>query len=353
MRILVIGGTVFFGRHVVEPLLRLGHEVTLFNRGLENPTLFGDDVERLVGDRRRDLSALRGRRFDSVVDMYGYRPQDVAATADLLAPAVETYVFVSTVAVYADLAAAQEDDPLRQPLEGGDPAGATFGPLKVACEREVRRAFGERCLIVRPGLVVGPHDVASRGRFDVHGRRAGELDYDGFSGRFPYWPLRFFDGGEVLAPGRPEAPLQLVDVRDVGTWIAVAAGDGARGTFNATGPARTMGELIAACARHGGEAVWVDDELLLDHGVEPIVGLPFWVPRGHPAEALMRIPVTRAAAHGLASRPFEDTVDAVLEWAVEQRETAVAPDTPVLPRDRERTLLEAWRRAGRREREVA
>src|SRR5215213_1190009 len=219
MRILILGGTVFLGRHVAEAALARGHDLTLFNRGQTNPELF-PDVERLRGDRTGDLAALSGREWDAVVDTSGYVPRAVRASAELLRDSARHYTFVSSISVYASYAeAVTEDSPVAQ-LDGASaeelaPDFSNYGALKALCEEEAERAFGGRALNVRAGLIVGPHDP---------------------TGRFTYWPHRIARGGEVLAPGAPRRPVQLIDVRDLAAWIVDSAETGLAGRFNAVSP---------------------------------------------------------------------------------------------------------------------
>jgi uncharacterized protein YbjT (DUF2867 family) len=218
MKVLVIGGTRFLGRHLVEALLARHHEITLFNRGRTAPGLFAD-VEEIHGDRELDLERLAGRRWDAVIDTCGYLPRVVRAACEALHGAVERYVFVSSISVYARFDAAQldEDAPLAaldDPLV--EDVAAHYGALKAACEREVQAAFGANALLVRPGLIVGPFDP---------------------TGRFTYWPQRLAAGGEILAPGQPGDPVQFIDVRDLAEWIVRALTRGPGGAYNATGPA--------------------------------------------------------------------------------------------------------------------
>src|SRR5689334_13695101 len=200
MDLLVLGGTVFVGRHLVEAALARGHRVTLFNRGRQNADLF-PEAEKLRGDRDGDLSALVGRRWDAAIDVAGRVPRIVRQSAQLLADAVPHYTFISTISVYADYATPNLDEsgPLATAADPTteDPSGANYGPLKVLCEQEVERAFPDRALIIRPGLIVGPYDPTNR---------------------FTYWPRRVAQGGGVLAPNGPEQPARFIDVRDLAQW---------------------------------------------------------------------------------------------------------------------------------------
>ena len=197
MDLLVLGGTRFLGRHLVEEALGRGHRVTLFNRGESNPGLF-PDVEELRGERLGDLSPLRGRTWDDAVDTSGYLPREVRHSAGLLADSVGHYTFVSSISVYEDFARTgiDENAPV---LEPPDPEPVEldwelYGGLKVGCERAVEAAMPRRTLVVRPGMIVGPHD---------------------YTDRFPYWRRRVAEGGEVLASGDPERQVQLIDARDL------------------------------------------------------------------------------------------------------------------------------------------
>jgi len=299
MRLLVLGGTVFLGRHLVEEALARGHELTLFNRGQTNPELF-PEAERLQGDRDGDLSALGGRRWDAVVDTSGYVPRSVRASAELLAGAVDHYTFISSISVYADFG--------RPPVEGApvaeldDPANedvqSDYGALKALCEGAVASALPGRSLVIRPGLIVGPEDP---------------------TGRFTYWPLRVARGGDVLAPGDPERQVQLIDARDLAAWILDLAERGASGTYNATGPAErlTMGGLLEACRSVAGtdaRFVWAEEEFLVARGVEPWMELPLWL-AGEEWAGMLAVQIGTALETGLTFRPLAETVRDTLEWA--------------------------------------
>ncbi len=210
MKILVLGGTVFLGRHVVESALARGHSVTLFNRGRQNPNLF-PNVEKLRGDRDGDLSALGGRRFDAVIDTSTYTPGQACRMADILDRRIEHYTFISSVSAYAGFPARRSYDETAPLAEGSD----GYVPLKARSEEALEAAFPGRVAHLRPGLIAGPHDPTER---------------------FTYWPRRIAQGGEVLAPGRPERPIQLIDARDLADWC-VRLSEGRRtGYFNALGP---------------------------------------------------------------------------------------------------------------------
>ncbi len=300
MKILLIGGTRFIGRHLVEQALKRGDTLTLFNRGRTNPGLF-PGVEQIRGDRERDLDRLSGRAWDLVVDTCGYYPRLVEMSARHLSDSVACYLFISTISVYSDFSrpGMDEDGPLGSLADETveEITNESYGPLKVLCERAVQRVYEERALIVRPGLVVGPHDP---------------------SDRFTYWPVRVGRGGEVLAPDRPEAPLQFIDVRDLAAFLLTLADRKTRGVFHATGQPLGMGTLLNACKQVSGSSAvfrWASVEFLEEHSVIPWVDLPAWSPdRGEEAGAAL-LDISRALGAGLELRPLEDTVRDTLQWA--------------------------------------
>lgn len=312
MRLLVLGGTAFLGRAVVEAAVARGDEVTIFTRGRTHPELF-PGVDRRRGDRDGGLGALADGSWDAVLDTSGYVPRVVGASAQLLRGRVGTYAFVSSVSVYADLSrAVDEDAPTAELIdEAGEDVAQHYGALKAACEREVKRAYGDAALVVRPGLIVGANDP---------------------TGRFTYWPHRAARGGDLLVPGPPERPLQLLDVRDLAEWILGALDGGVTGTYNAAG-SWTFGDLVASLP---GDArpVWVDDAFLLEHGVGEWTELPLWI--GSPEYAGTHAAnARRAIAAGLTFRPLPATARDALEQAV-------TVDGVGLTGAREQELLAAW-----------
>jgi len=321
MRILVLGGTQFLGRAVVESALARGHEPTLFNRGLTRPDLF-PNVERLVGDRDGGLEPLEDGAWDAVIDTSGYVPRVVRASAELLQPRAGRYVFVSSISVYADLSrpGVAEDAPLAEVETQTEDWHEAYGALKALCERAVQDVWGERATIVRPGLIVGPWDP---------------------TGRFTYWPVRIAEGGDVLAPEPRDAPVQVIDVRDLGDWIVRLAEDDRSGVFNATGPEQPLIleqvlELCRTVTGSGARLVWVPGARLVEAGVGEWMELPLWL--ADPAlQGLMQADVSRALAAGLRFRSLAETIADTLEWAAsgEARADAAAG----LDRDKERRLL--------------
>lgn len=294
MKVLVLGGTVFLGRHVVERALARGHDVTLFNRGVHGPHLF-PEVRKLRGDRTHDLSALTGDRWDVVVDTSGYDPHDVAASVAALASRVERYVFVSTVSVYRDWPAFPVDEGSATFHEEDEP---NYGVLKAACERAAEAAMPGRVLHVRSALLVGPYENV---------------------GRLPYWLGRVATYDEIVAPGRPDRQIQLHDARDLAAWMLEAAESGLAGVFNTGSPSHetTMGDMLRACLDATGSQTqlhWLDDQLLLAAGVEPWSELPLWAPETDEFAGAFAVDVTRAVAHGLRARPLHATVADTWGW---------------------------------------
>jgi 2'-hydroxyisoflavone reductase len=331
MRLLVLGGTKFLGRAVVDAALGRGHEVTLFNRGRTNPGLF-PEVEKLTGDRDGDLSSLEGRSWDAVVDPSGYVPRIVRTSAELLLRSVRHYVFVSSIAVYAfPLPPWFDESAPRAALaaETEEVTGETYGALKARCEDVVREVFAGAFANVRAGLIVGPHDP---------------------TGRFTYWPERVARGAEVLAPGDPDRIVQFVDVRDLGEWLVRVVEGRVVGDFNATGPEPrvTMGGLLETCRSVTGsdaELTWVPDSFLLEHGAGTWMELPLWL-AGEDATVL-QVDVSRAVAAGLRFRPLEETVADTLAWAGEGGPPPLTTVTPMgeagLRPEKEAALLAAWK----------
>ena len=346
MELLVIGGTSFAGRHVVERALGDGHSVTTFNRGRTNPGLF-EAVRSLHGDRTDgDYEALNGAGpFDAVVDMCAYVPRAVRETATALgAEGLRgPYILISSVSVYAEpqnkaeahievegWSGFTEDSPLAPLPEGTDPAseavtGGLYGPLKVLTEQAARSEFGDRVMVIRPGLIVGPHDPTDR---------------------FTYWVRRIAEGGEVLAPESPAtARTQVVDAADLAEWIVASAAAGRTGTYNAVAPAVPLARVLDA-ARSGtgagggpeAEIVWVPWEFLEAEGVGPWSDLPAWVPA--PMAGVLAANGAKAAGAGLRSRPIEAVVADLAAW---DRSRPRAELRAGMSRDRQAELLRKFR----------
>jgi 2'-hydroxyisoflavone reductase len=303
MRILIIGGTRFLGRHLVDAALARRHEVTLFNRGKTNPGLF-PQLETILGDREKDVNRLQGHIWDAVIDVAGYFPRIVRLSAEVLEPIVSRYVFISSVSVYADFRKIGIDEsyPVGK-IEGEaveEITGETYGPLKALCEKVVQETFGgERALIIRPGLIVGPHDPTDR---------------------FTYWPVRVARGGDVLAPQKPEALTQIIDVRDLSDFIIKLIEDNASGVYNATGPdyELTLGNLLQVSKQISGSDAnfrWASVDFLNQNKVEAWSDMPAWIPDTEEDTGFARVDISKAIQAGLRFRPLEETLRDTLEWA--------------------------------------
>jgi 2'-hydroxyisoflavone reductase len=315
MNVIVLGGTQFIGRHIVDVLLAHGDRVSVLTRGKTRDDL-PSSVERLRGDRNDGadgLAALGARRWDACVDVSGYTPRQVRASAEHLRDLVSRYVFISTVSVYADSDVA----PLDESHPRAEPAGedvtevtfSTYGPLKVTCEDIVQTVFGDRAAILRPQIVAGAHDP---------------------TGRYPYWIQRASQGGEVLAPGDGSDHLQVIDVQDLARFTRTAIVRGLSGAFNLAGPRITWAEFMRLIGVE--QPVWIDAGTLRDAGVT-FAELPLFLADGGPRSNLMHVSAARALAAGLVLSDPADTVRSVREWL---RAIAI---TPALSPERERELL--------------
>lgn len=341
MNILILGGTIFLGRHLVEAALANEHTVTLFNRGQHGPDLY-PQIEHLRGDRWRDLDSLRGRTWDAVIDTNGYIPSVVHSSAQQLADEVGQYVFISSVSAYADVSVMGVDEhaplstltpeQLREAESIAPPSkgtiarvyGEAYGALKALCEQAVEACLPDRTLNIRPGLIIGPYD---------------------YSDRFTYWPVRAARGGEILAPGRSERAVQLIDVRDLAAWIIRMVEAGRMGTYNATGPAQplTMGEVLAACQVVGenhATYTWVDEAFLLTEKVQPWSQIPLWLPEEPENAGFDAISIERALNTGLTFRSLSETARDTLTW--DRSRPADREWQAGLAAEDEARLLKAW-----------
>ncbi len=327
MRILVLGGTRFVGRAYVEKARAAGHEVTLFNRGTTNPELF-PDVEKVRGDRDGDLSGLAGRTWDEVFDPACYLPRIARRSAEVLRDATPHYTFVSSLSAYGDATTTGQDesgpvattpDPTVEEV-----TDETYGPLKVLAEREVQRVYGDRALILRPGFICGPYDTIDR---------------------MPYWLRRVEHGGEMLAPERPDFPVQLIDARDIAWFALTLAPRGQGGVYNLCAPQEPyrMGDLLSEAGRVVGnphpDLTWASADFLLELGLYEWEAFPWWVP---PQEiAFSRFDASRALAAGLEVRPVADSFRDCWEWD-RSRGSVPLRENVGLSAEREAELLAAW-----------
>jgi 2'-hydroxyisoflavone reductase len=331
VRILILGGASFLGRHVVEAALAGHHEVTLFNRGLTNPDLY-PDTEKLHGDRGGNLDVLSARTFDVVIDTSGQLPTNVKASASALADKVSHYTFISSISVYADFSRPVDEGAPVATLEDAeteDDRPENYGGNKALCEKAAEAAMPGRTLVVRPGLIVGPYDPTDR---------------------FTYWPHRVAMGGEVLAPQPAGAAVQFIDARDLAAWMLDMAARRKTGTYNATGPETrlVMASLLEACKLESGsdaEFTWVSEEFLTEQEVKAWSDLPLYVPPSDPGFAnFLAVDCRKAIAAGLRFRPSAETLRDTLSWAA-TRPTDYTWKAGIT-RTRESALLESWHRQG-------
>ena len=302
MKILILGGTKFLGRHLVDAALARGHEVTLFNRGKSNPDLFLN-IETILGDREHDLHKLADREWDAVIDTSGYIPRIVRLSAQSLERSVKRYVFISSISVYASFnkIGIDENDPVGKIEDESfeEITGESYGPLKALCEKAVQEIYKERALIIRPGLIVGLNDPTDR---------------------FTYWPVRVARGGDVLAPEKPDAPVQIVDVRDLSDFIIRLMEENASGIFNATGPdyeltIGTMLDVSKQVSNSDASFHWASVEFLAENKVEAWSDMPVWLPSLGDEAGVSRVDISKAINAGLTFRPLEETIRDTLEWA--------------------------------------
>jgi 2'-hydroxyisoflavone reductase len=333
LRLLILGGTGFIGPHQVQYALDRGHQVTLFNRGQTNASLF-PTVEKLLGDRNAPdgYAALKGRKWDAVIDNPAQLPRWVREAGAALKDSTDRYVFVSTLSAFANRAAIgiKEDGPLHTPADPeATQANAQYGPLKVRCEMEARTAFGDRALVVRPGLIVGPGDLTDR---------------------FSYWPVRVERGGEMLAPGTPDDNVAFIDARDFAEFMVRLCEQHANGTYNCVGP-RPVPGLTVAGMLYGIQAVttsnasftWVDTDFLLERKLRPYADLPVWMPPRGDSAGWARMDCSKAIGAGLTFRPLADTAQATLEYYHKQTPERQATLRAGLAPEKEQEVLAAWK----------
>jgi 2'-hydroxyisoflavone reductase len=305
MRVLILGGTGFIGPHFVHAFTHHRHQVTLFNRGKRDPEA-REGIEQLLGDRNGDLKSLEGRDWDVVIDNSGYTPRQVRATAELLKGHVGQYIFISSVAVYADFKTRglHEDSPLARLADPAtnDVTGETYGGLKVLCEEVVSEHFGRRATLIRPSYICGPGDHTDR---------------------FTYWPFRVSQGGEMLAPGKPGDPFQYIDVSDLSDFVRRCAENTIGGAFNlCNAPGEvTIGSLLETSKKITGadtKFVWASKEFLEQNEIigEKAKGnyMPIWQPGDGEDAGILLVKNQKAVKKGLQCRSLENTIKATLDW---------------------------------------
>ena len=331
LRLLILGGTAFTGPHLIKYALNRGHEVSIFNRGKTKPTIHKelfDNVEKLVGDRNDNLEALKGRQWDAVIDNYATYPRWVRQTTDILRGNADTYLFTSTLSVHASFS--------KRGLNEGDPVGKTedptvedmsaYGPLKALSEEVTRKAFGKGAIIVRPHLIVGPGDTTDR---------------------WTYWPVRIAKGGEVLAPGDYNRPVQYIDARDLAEFEIHLIEKRAGGTYSAVGP---LAELSMAEMLYGLRAIvsnditftWVDQDFLAQNDVAPWSEMTAWMPSGGKFDGFGSFENTKAVSAGLTYRTLADTATATLEWWNGLPEERKKQPKSGLDPEKEKIVLKSW-----------
>lgn len=324
-RLLVIGGTAFVGRAVVEEALARGFQVTTFNRGQTNPDLF-PQVEKRHGDRDGGLDSLGDGEWDLVVDTCGYLPHVVGQSVALLANRTGWYSFISSLAVFADFSVAglHEDSSIAPlPNPPSQEFLANYGPLKVLCEQTVLGGFPDRATITRPGLIVGPNDR---------------------TGRFGYWLSRVAEGGDMLAPGAPQQSIQFIDVRDLAAWTLDSALNRKAGVFNMPGSNQpvSMGEFLQGCALTTNSTpnyIWCDDDFLKAQGLAPYFTPPMWTPAQGPMAGMGLVDNRKAFGAGMKVRPMADTLRDTWAWMTGEG----AGQSPLVwPRGEEQRVLAQW-----------
>ena len=337
MRILILGGTGFTGPFQVKYALSRGHKVTVFNRGKTHPGELPKEAEQLIGDRNGQLDALKNRKWDVCVDIPTTLPVWVRDAAQILKGNIDRYVFISTISVFSDVSKPNMDEsgPLAE-YKGADAMAETqttvranlrlYGPLKALSEKEAEKWFPGKALIIRPGLIAGPGDE---------------------SDRFTCWPVRIARGGEVLAPGTPNDPVQFIDARDLAEWTIRMVEQGTVGTFNATGPAYklTMGKMldgIKAAAKSNATFTWADADFLRAQKVSAWSDMPTWVPPRGDSIGFSQINTQKAISKGLTFRSIGDTTVATLDWFHKQPAERQAKLKAGLTAEREAMVLAAW-----------
>ena len=331
---LIIGGTTFIGPHEVNYALARGHKVTLLNRNKSHPDLFKGKVDQLIGDLNADVSALKGRKFDVVIDNPTTLPYWVRNVAQYMAGNTRQYIFVSTVSVFSDTSKAGVDENgERTPMKPDadpyslDARASSYGAYKTFSENEVHKQYPDIATIVRPGLIVGPLDP---------------------SGRFPYWVARIDRGGEVLAPGNFSDPMQYIDVRDLAEWIVRMAEAREFGDFNADGPSKEplpIAEMlygIKAVTTSEATFTWVPSSFLATQGVRPFANMPVWMPPEGANVGFSQLRHDKAIAKGLTYRPLAVTAADVLAWHKARPATQQTSRVGITPA-REAEVLAAWK----------
>lgn len=320
MDLLVIGGTSFVGRHLVDNAMEKGHKVTLFNRGKSNPQLF-PELPRITGDRRKDAAKLSGNHWDAVIDTSAYTPADLAPILDHLD--TNHYTFISTISVYDDYSkgpAHEDSSVFQQKIEGEEVTGASYGPLKVMCEKLIKERMKEKALIIRPGIVVGPFDPTDR---------------------FTYWAQKLAQSSEILVPGSRKRKVQWIDARDLAEFTISLVEKNVSGTFNVAADPLEMESFVESVRTADcGELIWVEDEFLQAQNIAPFQ-IPFWIPvsEDHP-EGFILVDNSKAKAAGLYTRSAEESAIETRGWLEKEGATELKVG---LDKATEKRLIEKYK----------
>lgn len=331
MKILILGGTGFLGPELVRTAQKNKHAITLFNRGKTHKDLF-PEVEKLQGDRDKDdYASLEGKTWDVCIDTSANAAGWMRKSTEVLKGKVKHYIFTSSISVYPmdsfQKPGKDETAPVEPWPDSADEKKMSmqlYGAHKARCEKILLEAFGDKGTVIRPGLIVGAGD---------------------YSDRFTYWPVRVDKGGEILAPGSPEGPVQFIDARDLGDWIIKVAEDGHAGIYNATGPGKPlpMAGLLYGCkavVSNDATFTWVPDEFCLKQGVGPWMEMPLWIPIEPDSIGFSQVSIAKAVEHGLIFRPLADTAQHTLDWA--KTRPANYKFRAGLKPEKEAAVLKAW-----------
>lgn len=324
MKILILGGTVFLGRHLVKSALRRDHTVTLFNRGQHNPQLF-PEIEKVKGDRTVSLDPLKGRKFDAVIDTCGYFPRAVKMSAQFLKNSVDHYTFISSISAYKDFSIKGMDENAEtgkiEDESAEEVTGESYGPLKVLCENAVAEIYKDKALNIRPGLIVGENDP---------------------SDRFTYWVHRINGGGKVFAPDGKNSNVQFIDVKDLADWTIIMAEEKKSGVYNATGPDYELKfeNFIKACQKASGkksEIIWASEKFIADENVSGWTDLPMWIPKEE--EGVNNVNINKAVKDGLKFRPLKETIIDTLKFDKSRKDHVLRAG---LKPEKESELIKKW-----------
>lgn len=316
MKVLMLGGTSFVGRHMVEKLLENGHEVVLFNRGKSNPTAF-PNLRKIIGDRRKDAPKLAEERWDAVIDTSAYTPSDLQPVLQHIK--TDHYTFISTISVYDDYKGgpvSETSSVFQHEVQGDKVTGETYGPLKVMCEKLIKESIGDKALIIRPGIVIGPQDPTDR---------------------FTYWAMKLNGEGNVLIPGSKERKVQWIDARDLAAFTVSQLERKRTGVYNVVADPVSMEEFVLQTTFGQPDTVWADEQYLLEEGVQAFE-LPFWMPYSEDyPEGFILVANEEAKGTGLTFRPLKQSAKDTLEWVEKEENFQLKAG---ISREKEKNLLE-------------